>query len=541
MSAAPPSVLMIVVDCARADRTLSPERTCVTPALDALRRRGITFTTVIAETAATTPCFAGLLTGAYSARHGVCAVGGHRVADELVMLPEVLRARGYYTIAEVTGPLLPAAGLARGFDEYNYRVALDYLSGPWGADLRRRLAGGGLRRPWFMLLHLWELHVPRQAPGEFRRPRYGATPYDRALSHLDSQLASLLESLPADTLVLVTGDHGEKTPQEQYRPGTAVDYARRLYDVDRAGALGVRAAAMLIGPLAMQQLRARLQPRLEQSSRRDAPAISRGGPWSSLRDLLDLLRLAPPWRLRDWLRLHRGGSATGALRRTGGLSEHDTERRIRALFERLGEPRVFDLYRRMWTSQFRRQLHEGHVLHVYDWLVRVPLVIGVRGDGPAARALHATSGRTFDEQVRQVDVAAALLELLDIASPEDFSPDGRSFVPLVRGRPWRAAPALLSVTGRPRDLVMRGVRTEQYKYTFGPENPELPRELYDLRRDPSEADNIAGEHTDLCREMEALADSLLPATAPRVSRLEGLTADEQRTLELRLRELGYVE
>ncbi|HMQ15986.1 MAG TPA: hypothetical protein PKC49_08435, partial [Phycisphaerae bacterium] len=243
----------------------------------------------------------------------------------------------------------------------------------------------------------------------------------------------------------------------------------------------------------------------------------------------------------DWLHLRRGGSATDALRRRGGLSEHETERRVRALFERLGEPRVFDLYRRMWSSQFRRQLHEGHVLHVYDWLVRVPLVIGCGGDGPGARVVQGLAGRTFDEQVRQVDIAAALLELLDIASPEDYSPDGRSFVPLVRGRPWRAVPALLSVAGRPRDLVMRGVRTEQYKYTFGPENPDLPRELYDLRRDPTEARNLAGEHPDLCREMEALADSLLPATAPRVSRLEGLTADEQRTLELRLRELGYVE
>lgn len=533
MSAPRPNILLIVIDCARSDRWLGNAKSAQTPVIDALTSGGASVPTTIAETACTTPCFASLLTGAFSFRHGISGVGGWQLVDELRTLPERLRGEGYHSYAEVTGPLVPTAGCHRGFDEYNYRLAFDFLHARWGDMFLERLAKGGYREPWFILLHLWELHLVRQVRPEFDRPEFGRNRYDRAVSSLDTQLGRIMHVLPPNTLTVITGDHGEKTSDETYRPGTAVDYARGLYESDRAGGLRVRTAAMLIGPVAMQELRTRLQPLLEQFSQRDTPRRLDASRWAQTRDLLRLLRLAPLLRLRDLLALRKPAKLTRVLKERGVLDPERNRRRVDALVCRVGLEHLFDMYLRMWVRQFRKNLEEGHMLHVYDYLVRVPLVLHWPG--------HLPAGRRCGRMVRQVDIAPSLLELIGVAGMDGGAPDGHSFVPLLDGRPWRPRPAYLGVSGQPRDVTLRGVRTETHKYTYGPTNPALPRELYDLRRDPQEQHNIAADGPDLCEELQSLAESMLPEEGPRVQRVEELMPHEQRTIETRLRELGYVE
>lgn len=209
MSAASrPNVLFLLVDCMRADALGG--RGVLTPQLDALVARGVRFTQAIASASSTTPCVATMLTGTYSPRHGVRAIGGHRLDPQAVTLPAVLADAGYHTVAEVTGPLLPESGLDRGFAEYHLRSAREYLSDGWGEALTARLRAGGLRTPWFLFLHLWELHTPRKVLAPYRGRRWGRNRYDRALASLDATLAPLLAALPPETIVLLHGDHGER-------------------------------------------------------------------------------------------------------------------------------------------------------------------------------------------------------------------------------------------------------------------------------------------------------------------------------------------
>jgi arylsulfatase A-like enzyme len=179
-----------------------------TPTLDALTARGARFTQAIASASSTTPCVASMLTGLYSPRHGVRAIGGRPLRSDVATIPALLAAEGYHTIAEVTGPLLPENGLDRGFTEYHCRPATTYFSDPWGEDLVRRVRE--LREPWFLFLHLWELHTPRKVLAPFNQRRYGRNRYDRALASLDARLAPLVAALPPDTAIVVHGDHGER-------------------------------------------------------------------------------------------------------------------------------------------------------------------------------------------------------------------------------------------------------------------------------------------------------------------------------------------
>jgi len=132
---------------------------------------------------------------------------------------ENFQEHGYHTYAEVSGPLFPETALDRGFASYQFREAAAYLSSPWGANLRQRLRGGAFKSPWFLFLHLWELHHHRHILPAFQSRNYGRNRYERALSSLDSELATLVDALPHNTLVVLHGDHGEHVVKTdaQYR------------------------------------------------------------------------------------------------------------------------------------------------------------------------------------------------------------------------------------------------------------------------------------------------------------------------------------
>jgi N-acetylglucosamine-6-sulfatase len=85
------------------------------------------------------------------------------------------------------------------------------------------------------------------------------------------------------------------------------------------------------------------------------------------------------------------------------------------------------------------------------------------------------------------DLAATILDASGAAAP--FALDGRSLLPFARGARERRAvllhgPPRRGTNGMPR---FTGLRTERYKYV---EHLWGARELYDLRSDPHELENL---------------------------------------------------
>ena len=204
-----PNILLLVIDCLRADHVYEDGLAYV-PAIRALMDRGFSFTNTIASTTTTTPSFASLLTGRYPIEHGVRTHDGAKLSASVRRLPQMLKTVGYHTYAEACGPLGPEVGLDRGFDEYTHRGRREVITSAWGETLRQKVATGHYESPWFLMLHIWALHVPRQIVAARRDARYGRTDYGRALSSIDLRLAPVLDLLPPDTLVVLTGDHGEE-------------------------------------------------------------------------------------------------------------------------------------------------------------------------------------------------------------------------------------------------------------------------------------------------------------------------------------------
>lgn len=250
----PPNILVLLVDCLRADRygAATPHHRPATPNLDRLVGNGTSFTRAFVQASWTRPSVPSILTGLYPSEHGLGAftqrgaeVFGSGLSQAAVTLAEGLKALGYPTaLIGQQNQLAPRFGLDQGFDYYNHKSA-------HATRIHRRFfewleAEPG--RPFFAYLHYLELHWPYCPPASTRgqftagysgRPlchqwrqlredlRSGAvvlTPaelealqgfYDEELLGLDLEIGQLFDGLARrglweNTLIVVTSDHGEE-------------------------------------------------------------------------------------------------------------------------------------------------------------------------------------------------------------------------------------------------------------------------------------------------------------------------------------------
>jgi len=208
----PPNVLFVCIDALRSDFALG-EYGSDKPLFDYLERKGTVFDTMIAAASSTTPCVATYMTGTEPPTHGVLSLRDFTLADDVTMLAEVFDEAGYETSASVTGPITADTGLDAGFDEYEYRNRDRTVYTDWFEQFKADLADR--ESPWFTYLHLWEAHVHRDLPPDASD---NEIKYDASVRGVAAKLESLLAQVDLEeTVVVLTGDHGESIEDGTYR------------------------------------------------------------------------------------------------------------------------------------------------------------------------------------------------------------------------------------------------------------------------------------------------------------------------------------
>jgi choline-sulfatase len=232
------NVLLITIDTLRADRIGRG----LTPAIDSVAARGVSFANVRATVPLTLPSHVSLMTGTIPPVHGVRENGV--VFDRTrPTIARVFREAGYATGAFVGAYVLNRRfGLDAGFDVYDDAVrreearterleadrpggevidtALRWLaslphpgtqgtSGPGGTSGTQGTEGS----PFFLWVHLYDPHAPYAPPPQFLQ-KAGGHAYDGEVAYADAQVARLLAALDArglsaSTAIAITGDHGE--------------------------------------------------------------------------------------------------------------------------------------------------------------------------------------------------------------------------------------------------------------------------------------------------------------------------------------------
>jgi arylsulfatase A-like enzyme len=249
-----PNVVVITIDSLRADHLdhLGYDRPTAM-GLDPLRDRSTLFARALAPTSSTAPSTASLLTGLFPLRHGVVTPDG-AIADDVATLAEVLRESGWSTAALSHHPVLTRErGFARGFERFEGAIgpATEYAdANQMIAWMREWLAEA--RRPFFLYLHVMNVHGPYRVPTLRRQDLLGHLPgtqftygdalmrgimedgaiglrslvksryrgslvdqYDTAVRYATGRVAKVLDLLRADggfdeSIVVLTADHGEE-------------------------------------------------------------------------------------------------------------------------------------------------------------------------------------------------------------------------------------------------------------------------------------------------------------------------------------------
>ena len=159
------------------------------PAIDRLAAEGVRFETAVSTTSWTLPAHAALFTGLYDSAHGLYD-NGLSLADEHRTLAETLAEHGYQTAGFFGGPYLhPTFGLGQGFEHYqscmtrwpttsakpDVRAESRAARGASHADVTgprtleefgRWLDGADRGRPFFLFVHLWDVHYDYIPPPE---------------------------------------------------------------------------------------------------------------------------------------------------------------------------------------------------------------------------------------------------------------------------------------------------------------------------------------------------------------------------------------
>jgi arylsulfatase A-like enzyme len=263
--APPRNLLLIVVDTLRADHLgCYGHARDTSPAIDALAAEGVRFERAYSPSSWTKPAVASLLTGLYPNAHGVTDVR-HPLPDGVRTLAELLAARGWDTAAVVSNVQLThrdGNGMGRGFRTYAelHAVGYDYVSTPGvtqqAVAMLRRMAAA--EAPFFLLAHYFDPHANYRRHGIGYAPARagrldGTQPietlqnellaslapaevdflrdlYDEEIRFTDAGIGRLLGALRElgrwdDTLVVVTGDHGEEFLERGW-----LGHVRSLYD-----------------------------------------------------------------------------------------------------------------------------------------------------------------------------------------------------------------------------------------------------------------------------------------------------------------------
>ncbi len=179
---APPPIVLIVIDTLRADFLgCYGFRGPSSPNLDDLAQESLRFTRAYAPAPWTKPSMASLWTGLVALGHGVTNHEGRMWGDateamtkgvlpaDRVTLAQRLRERGYRTAGFVANPWITAEyGFDRGFETYR-----EVLGTPKArADSVLAFAEEWLQarrpnEPWFLYVHLMDVHGPYDAPEAF--------------------------------------------------------------------------------------------------------------------------------------------------------------------------------------------------------------------------------------------------------------------------------------------------------------------------------------------------------------------------------------
>jgi arylsulfatase A-like enzyme len=169
----------------------------------------------------------------------------------------------------------------------------------------------------------------------------------------------------------------------------------------------------------------------------------------------------------------------------------------------------------------------GTTRDVFDDFLRIPLLFS---------GWKIPSNKKISNQVRQVDIMPTILDLLEIDMNDEI--DGISLSPFFKNKEIESPPAIIeNIPTRDNNFKhVIGVRTSDYKYFRDYTDNNENVELYDLKEDPLENNNIATEKLELVKQMEEILNNYLQS----ITHNSISDNDKEQKVKDELRKMGYL-
>lgn len=185
-------------------------------------------------------------------------------------------------------------------------------------------------------------------------------------------------------------------------------------------------------------------------------------------------------------------------------------------------------------EEFREHGHRYHAKHLYEEVLRVPLIIS----SPATLS----SGLSIPTQVRSIDIVPTILGILGFPPLENHQ--GESLVPLLHAGPFPDRPSVSQIGAHEASPAREGeiiaLNTGDHKLIW--HKKDDTRELYNLRSDPREKHNVAAENEAMSRKLQSQLQQLIhtPVEKPFRHKTKHREAEFDEAVLARLKALGYL-
>src|SRR6266480_4750153 len=226
-AATPANVVFITIDTLRPDHLgCYGDKQIRTPNIDTLAADGTRFERAYTAVPVTLPSHTVIFTGTYPTLSGVHDFAANKLSPTQATLASVLKDNGYTTGAVIGSAVLDSRfGLNHGFDFYYdhfdfnrlQESNLDEMERPGNivADVTLDWLSKNYQKKFFLWMHLYDPHFPYRPPAPYSE-QYKDRPYDGEIAFADSQVGRLIrflkdKGLYQNTIIVLTGDHGEKT------------------------------------------------------------------------------------------------------------------------------------------------------------------------------------------------------------------------------------------------------------------------------------------------------------------------------------------
>ena len=203
------NIVFLIIDSFRADKFFGTNSTSKKPNIDHLIKNGTYFSQTIASADATILTWSSIYTGKFPFKTGIRSERFSKLDKDIMTIFDYLKKFGYSFYSFIPS-FSETIGLFPNFkNENNLYDFTERLDSGLSEKILSLLSSMSMKQPWFLNIHLMDLHFPLVVPSSFNNQKFGFSKYEQIISSFDQWLGKFIKKIDfKNTILIVTADHG---------------------------------------------------------------------------------------------------------------------------------------------------------------------------------------------------------------------------------------------------------------------------------------------------------------------------------------------